>query len=270
MLAMRVALIDKTQKHEYPLEELSRVAAALTLQLQRDVRPIWHLNASVLALAKPDAIPPGVWPVFITDKLPPGEGGVHLTKHNQPYALIVKGNTWTLDASHEIVEMVVDPQASRLHASSAIRVANGGFEDAPGKFEYLVEACDPCEDQNFSYLVDDVMVSDFLTPQFYDPVASSAVRYSFTGAIKRPREILPNGYLSWLNPRTGELQQARFFGKAEIVTLGPATGALRVFSDSKSVQHDLSQTAESHPKRKAQLARREVLAAEAVERAKAY
>jgi hypothetical protein len=271
MLSIRVGLADKTREKLFPLDELTRVASALTLQLQRDVLPIWHVNASVSALADAASIPPGVWPVFILDKLPPGEGGVHLTAHNQPYAKIVKGNTWTLDASHEIIEMVVDPQASRLQASSAIRVAPDGFEDAPGKFEYLVEACDPCEDQNCSYLVDDVMVSDFLTPHFYDPVVSSGVRYSFTGAIQRPRQVLQGGYLSWLDPKHGVVQQARFFDKPEIVTLGPASGALRVISDSQSSKlRDLSHTDEGHPKFKALLARREVLVAQAADRAKVY
>jgi hypothetical protein len=272
MLSIRVGLADKTKEKLYPLDELTRVASALTLQLQRDVQPIWHVNASVSALADPASIPPGVWPVFILDKLPPGEGGVHLTAHHQPYAKIVKGNTWTLDASHEIIEMVVDPQASRLQAANAIRVGGPtGFEDAPGKFEYLVEACDPCEDQNFSYLVDDVMVSDFLTPHFYDPVVSSGVRYSFTGAIQQPRQVLQGGYLSWLDPKEGVVQQARFFGKPEIVTLGPASGALRVISDSKSCElRNLSRTDEGHPKRRAQLARREALVAQAADRAKAY
>jgi hypothetical protein len=271
MLPIRIGLVDKTKDHLFALSELAKAASALTLQLQRDVAPIWKVSASVAALATPDAILPGVWPVFVMDKLPPGEGGVHLTSHNQPYAKIVKGNTWTLDASHEIIEMVIDPQASRLHASNAIEVSGGGFVDAPGKFEYLVEACDPCEDTSFAYLVDDVMVSDFITPHFYDPVGSSAVRYSFTGAIKQPRELLRNGYLSWLNPRTGEVQQARFFGTPEIVTLGPATGALRVFSDSHSGGHvNLGETPETHPKRRAQLARAELLAMAAADRAKAY
>src|SRR6266480_218372 len=31
------------------------------------------------------------------------------------------------------------------------------------------------------------------------------VAHSFTGAITRPREVLENGYLSWLNPMTGTM-----------------------------------------------------------------
>ena len=41
------------------------------------------------------------------------------------------------------------------------------------------------------------MVSDFYTPDFFDPVPVSSVRYSFTGAIKSPRTVLKDGYISW-------------------------------------------------------------------------
>jgi hypothetical protein len=272
MLPIRVGLVDKTKDHEFPVAELTPVASALTLQLQRDVMPIWGVNASVTALPDARHIPAGVWPLFIVDKLPPDEGGFHLTKNNQPYAKIVKGNTWTLDASHETIEMVIDPQGSRLHAANAIAVGHGGFTDAPGKFEYLVEACDPCEDQAFAYLVDDVLVSDFITPHFYDPVHASGVRYSFSGAITRPRQVLENGYLSWLNPAEGEVQQARFFDNTpQIVDLGPANGALRQFSDSKTRTVDrLVQTPPGHPKVRAREARAAALAAAAELRARRY
>ncbi len=68
-------------------------------------------------------------------------------------------------------------------------------------------------------MIDEVLVSDFYTPHFFDPNVSPGVRYSFTGRIKRPREILPGGYISWLNPRVGIMQQLRWFDKPQIVDL---------------------------------------------------
>jgi hypothetical protein len=41
------------------------------------------------------------------------------------------------------------------------------------------------------------MVSDFITPHYHDPSESRGARYSFTGAIKEPREVLVNGYVSF-------------------------------------------------------------------------
>ena len=136
--------------------------------------------------------------------------------------------------------MLVDPSGNRLVPSSAITAAGNKVQDVTTeKFEYLVEVADPSEDPANAYMIDEVLVSDFYTPHFFDPVASPGVRYSFTGRIKRPREILPGGYISWLNPRVGIMQQLRWFDKPEIVDLPghPAEsgrGTLRGFVDSQT------------------------------------
>jgi hypothetical protein len=60
-------------------------------------------------------------------------------------------------------------------------------------------------------------------------------RYSFTGALKAPRQILQGGYITWTDPQTDEVQQLLFFGKPKIKNLGRANGAsLRVFVDAKT------------------------------------
>jgi len=208
------------------------------LQANRDLQSIWNISASVTALADPESIEPGVWPIFIVDDVgQDGAAGLHLTDHQQPYALVQAGTTWSLTASHECLEMLVDPSGNRLVPSSAITAAGNKVQDVTTeKFEYLVEVADPSEDPANAYMIDEVLVSDFYTPHFFDPVASPGVRYSFTGRIKRPREILPGGYISWLNPALGIMQQLRWFGKPEIVDLPgrPAEsgrGTLRGFVD---------------------------------------
>ncbi len=157
-----------------------------------------------LSVTQPDSINPGVWPIFIVDNLPDGEAGVHLTDHLQPYALVLAGDTWSLSASHECLEMLVDPSGNWLISSSAVQVVNGEIQDLGSeKYEYLVEVADPSEDPSNAYMVNDVLVSDFYTPRYFDPVAvASGVRYSFSGKITRPRQVLPGGYLSWVNPQT--------------------------------------------------------------------
>jgi hypothetical protein len=76
----------------------------------------------------------------------------------------------------------------------------------------LVEVCDPPEDQANAYRVNNVLMSDFYTPHFFDPVAVSGVRYSFTGAITEPRQVLPGGYLSWHDPVSDHWFQETYFG----------------------------------------------------------
>jgi hypothetical protein len=267
MLSARVGLVDKTGA--LPAEQLTAVAAALNLQVSRDFHPIWGVSATVAAYPGTSHPPPGVWPIFVVDNLPPTEGGVHLTKHRQPYALVEAGDSWSLSASHECLEMLADPSGSRLYASSAIAVHGGHIVDVPGKFEYLVEVCDPSEDDPFSYLIDGVVVSDFYTPHFFDPKHASGVRYSFTGALTRPRQVLKGGYLSWFNPEHGSLQQLQFFGdKPVIKDLGPATGefSLREEIDKRTQPLRLSHVKPSETVTQ----RRQAIDREALARARYY
>src|SRR5262249_35805415 len=139
MLTRRVGLASRS--NSVGLHDLARVAAALSVQLTRDFQPIWEIAATVSVLPDPDSVGPGVWPIFVVDDTGySGASGLHLTDANQPYALVEAGQTWSLTASHECLEMLVDPGGNRLIASSGIKVADDQVEDAPGeKVEYLVE-----------------------------------------------------------------------------------------------------------------------------------
>ena len=107
-------------------------------------------------------------------------------------------------------EMLVDPYGNKLAAA-------GSQDPKQGKVNYLVEVCDPCEDASFAYSINGILVSDFYTPNFFDPQKVSSVRYSYTGAIKAPCEILKNGYISWKDPATGKWFQATYFGTKPVI-----------------------------------------------------
>jgi hypothetical protein len=238
MLPIRIGLASRSTTISF--QDLSRVANALNVQISRDAAPIWHIAGTVVPLPDPDDIQPGTWPVYIVDELEPGMGGYHQTDHNQPFAMVLAGDTWSLSASHEVLEMLVDPSGNRLVAAPAVAIIDNEVRDTDGKFEYLVEVCDPSENTDCAYLIDDVLVSDFYTPNFFDPAGSAGARYSFSGRVIRPRQVLPNGYLSWFNPAINRLQQVRHFGAPEIVNLptagtgGSITGgrSLRGYIDS--------------------------------------
>jgi hypothetical protein len=108
--------------------------------------------------------------------------------------------------------------------------------------EFLVEVCDPCEVPGLGYTVNGVRVSDFYTPQYFDPsefTESPGVRYDFRGHIKAPRQVLRGGYLSWREP-DGIWYQEKFFGMAPVFTppLGRFDknfGSLRAWIDSASI-----------------------------------
>jgi hypothetical protein len=239
MLTTKVGLVDTTGTID--TQTMVAAAAALNIQVTRDLPQYWTVNATVAYLPDPHNIPQGVWPVQLVKELPPGEGGFHMTRHNQPYAKVIATpgtNEWTVDASHETVEMLVDPNGNRLQTSTSIEIAGRDIRDGDARFEYLVEACDPCEADPYTYQIDGVRVSDFITPHFYDLEETPGARYSFTGAITRPRQILPGGYISWTDPQTNEMQQILWVdpnGPPQLRNLGPAAGAsLRLFVENKT------------------------------------
>jgi hypothetical protein len=277
-LPIRVGLVDMTGTIDSAV--MAQVAAALNTQVTRDLPQYWNINATVIYLPHKEEIPQGVWPVQIVKTLPPTEGGFHLTRHNQPYAKVINtpgSNEWTVDASHETLEMLVDSAGNRLQASTAIHIGGDGVADAPaGKFEYLVEVCDPCEADQFGYRIDGFLVSDFITPHYYDPHAAPGTRYSFTGAITRPRQLLKGGYISFVNVESEEMQQILWVDPSEppqLKNLGPAGGAsLRFFVETKTrhYTHEVRAKLRSRESAGAPRDYRAPLAAAAKTRAKLY
>ena len=249
MSLIQIGLVDKTKKIDPAL--LTAAAAALNVQVIQDLPKYWPITATVQYLSEPTHIPVGTWPLFLVASLPPGEGGFHMNKHKQPYAEVIaspESEEWTIDASHEIIEMLVDPYGNRMQTSQAIAIQGDDVVDAPGKFNYLVEAADPCEADSYTYSIQGIAVSDFITPHFYDAGQVTSTNYSFTGAIKRPRQVLPGGYISYVNLETNEWQQILWVDPNSPPTLkdlGTATGAssLRIWVDNQMQKHHLSNEA---------------------------
>jgi hypothetical protein len=203
MLVRQVALVSETQT--VSSSDLGRVSAALQKQAVRDLGPIWEVQSTVDAFSKLEDVPLGYWPVIVRDDInTPGAAGLHEDKDGQPFALVQASEGWSLTASHEVLEMLVDPFGSRL-------VAGQSPKRGQGRVEFLVEVCDPSEDSSFAYTVNGVTVSDFYTPHYFDPVTNPSVRYSFTAAIKNPRKVLKGGYLSWHDPVSDHWFQEIFF-----------------------------------------------------------
>jgi hypothetical protein len=114
-----------------------------------------------------------------------------------------------------------------------------------GRVEFLVEVCDPCEAAQFAYTVNDILVSDFYTPHFFDPHAAAGVRYSFTGAITKPRQVLRGGYLSWHEPVSDHWWQELWFGQRrqhrELGVFEAKTESLRAWVDGQTEHPGIDQ-----------------------------
>lgn len=200
--------------------EVTTASAALQKQLTRDFGPIWDVKATIDTFARLEDVPLAYWPIIVQDDIHVDAAGVHLDNDGQPFALVQYSNRWTLTASHELLEISADPFGNRLIASRSVKRGQG-------RVQYLVEVADPSEAPEFGYHVNGILVSDFYTPQFFDPVTTPGTRYSFTGAIKKPRQVLRGGYLSWHHPPTDHWWQQRWFGgdKAVFKDLGVLQGS---------------------------------------------
>jgi hypothetical protein len=202
MLTINLALVSEVEGHDQ--SDVSRVAAALQRQATRDFLPFWDVRATVDAFPRLEDVPIGYWPMMIVPDVK-GAAGIHLDRDGQPYALIEMSDSWSLTASHEMLEMLADPFGNRV-------VAGRSLKRGQGRVEYLVEVCDPSEAAEFGYTVNDILVSDFYTPRFFDPAFDIQARYSFTGAITKPRQVLRGGYVSWHDPVSNHWWQQLWTG----------------------------------------------------------
>ena len=226
-IIQQLALVSESQL--VGIGDVMRVAAALQKQASRDLAPIWNISATVDAFEKLEDVPIGYWPMIVKDNIGhSGAAGIHLDKDRQPFALISSAadlDAWSLTASHESLEMLVDPYGDRL-------IAGDSPKDGQGRVSFLAEVCDPSEATEFAYTCNSILVSDFYTPRFFDPIQSPGVRYSFTGAITEPRQVLAGGYLSWVDSTTSHWWQETWFDGAEpqfrdIGPLDATAGSLR-------------------------------------------
>lgn len=232
-LTQYIALVSETERVGF--SALSKAAAALDKQVKRDFSGPWRTNASVSAFASLEDVPTDYWVVWIQDTIPYDAQGIHLDSDGQPFALVAWSPQWALTCSHEILEMLADPFGNRL-------VAGKSPHPKQGRVNFLVEVCDPSEAAKFGYTVNGILLSDFYLPSFFDPVGAIGVRYSFTDAIRKPRQILKGGYISWEVPETREWWQQTWFSgsKPQFRSLGVFNAAkyknLRAFVDHRTLE----------------------------------
>jgi len=232
-IPVHVALVDASGTIDP--SELAEVAGALNEQVQSDIAPAWKVAATVGAY--PQA-PQGTWRIELRETIEAeNAAGFHADERGQPYAQVVLSDgAWTVTASHELVEMLVDPFGSRLHGAKA----PNGWQGGSSRVKYLMEPADPCE--RVEYQVGGVPMSDFVLPSFYRSAPRGALAaYSHTGAVTEPLQILDGGYISFVDPASEEIWQ-RFVegGGSEDVKLEPPAGRLlnlREFCDERSRAH---------------------------------
>ncbi len=178
-----------------PMNQVERVAAAVQKQITRDFGPIWGSYALVDAFSSFDDVPSVYWPIFIEDALDDGERGLHRDRRGQPYGRLRAVDLWSVCASQLALEMLSNPYGRNF--------VQGPWPLDPGRrVNYLLEVCRPCG--LVPYTLNGLAVCDFVTPAFYDMDPPEEARFSYTGAVERPFEVLPHGYMTWYEADSGD------------------------------------------------------------------
>lgn len=170
MAAIEVAIVNKSTR---PDAEVERVTSALQRQLRQDFCPAWGIDANVVFLRLHECvdrkrechIPPGWWWLIIADAPPTPEPGVFgrhgSTCSGLPAAIVYadtadrEGRGWTVTASHELLEMLVNPWDNQVAIDT----------DQCAETFYVTEVVDPC--QASTYEIEGVEVSCFVYPLFF-------------------------------------------------------------------------------------------------------
>lgn len=201
-------------------QQVACLIQALEIQLDEDYSPSYGVPVvlkQILKGAQPD---PGQWQLAILDNSDQaGALGYHETTiHGDPIGFafaksaIEDGESWTVTASHELLEMLADPE---INSSVEVDNSDGTIT------MHFKEICDPCEDDQYAYSVSDgngdrvnlpdgspVLVSDFVLPGYWNPNVPAGTKLDRRGHITAPLQVLSGGYTSVLNvPSSVQWQQ---------------------------------------------------------------
>lgn len=183
-------------------EEAARVVAALSLQVARDFAPAWGVYAELIFTPKGGVIMEGAWQLIILDNSDQaGALGYHdLTRQGMPIGKIFAktdidfGLAWSVTASHELLEMLIDPSIN----------LTAFVEDEKGPRLYAYEVADAPEDDQFGYQIDGILVSNFVYPAWFEGFwKPDETKFDHRGLIHNPFELLPGGYISMYDIRSG-------------------------------------------------------------------
>ena len=166
--------------------ELDALIGAMQVYVDKFVAPVWGTPAKLI---KTTGFHKGAWAVvFLDDADQPDALAYHdLTPDGLPQSKVfvkttlANGDLVSVSASHELVEMLVDP---------AINLMTTGPDP---KTIYAYESADPVEALSFD--VDGIQMSDFIYPAYFENFHKpGSVQFDHLNKVKKPFQILSGGY----------------------------------------------------------------------------
>lgn len=160
--------------------------AAMQKYIDDFVVPVWGTPAKLI---KTDGFQKGAWAMVFLDDADQADALAYhdLTPDGFPISkvfvrtTIQNGDLVSVSASHELVEMLVDP---------AINMMTTGPNP---KLVYAYESADPVEALSFE--VDGIPMSDFVYPSYFEAFhPAGSVRFDQMQKVNKPFQILSGGY----------------------------------------------------------------------------
>jgi hypothetical protein len=179
--------------------QVQAVIPALQSQVSDDFRAYWDVDCTLTLLPKDQPLPAGWWQIVVIDNPDvAGALGYHeMSSQGTPLGKVFakldidNGQSWTVTLSHELLEMLADPWINWM--------AQG--EDG---HIYALEVADAVEADELGYSIDGVLVSDFVTPGWFEQTEND--RVDFKQRIHTRLELAPGGYISVLDLKRGWVQ----------------------------------------------------------------
>ncbi|HVH75019.1 MAG TPA: hypothetical protein VM755_08885 [Stellaceae bacterium] len=178
--------------------QVQGMLAAFAQQWNQDLLSIWSVEeANFTFVPKGTAPAAGAWwAVFLDDSDQAGALAYHdLTNEGLPISkvfvktLLADHASLSVGATHELCEMAVDPWL------------NSAYQDPQGVF-WAGEVCDPVEDDKYGYDIGGVLVTDFITPNWFAH-AHAQGQIDFKAHAKAPFQVLSGGYAQKFDPNSG-------------------------------------------------------------------
>jgi len=197
----KIAVLNRSRV--VPDDGARAMVEAIQIQVTAHWTPVWGIPAtlSYVSTGEPDPTDPDLWIVVLLNTSDEaGALGYHdRTKSGRPIGKVFAqtdlavGASVSVTLSHEVLEMLADPTINLLAAA--------------GKRLWAYEVCDACEDDSFGYLINGVLVSDFVFPNYFCPDFPGP--YDYMKVIPTPLAILKNGYMSYFEGGSWQQVSAR-------------------------------------------------------------
>ncbi len=181
--------------------EVQSMLAAFDQQWNKDLVPVWGVDAATFHFT-PKGQTPAVgswWLAFFDNSDQAGALAYHdLTNEGLPISKVfvrtlqADNASVSVGATHELCEMAVDPWL------------NSAYQDRHGVF-WAGEVCDPVESDEYGYMIGNVLVTDFITPNWFGHQHSQS-DIDLKGHAHKAFEVLSGGYAQKFDPRHGWTQ----------------------------------------------------------------